>query len=74
LPAAVDEEPGISPPSNDATWLACFTSQSDTFTPAARGSHIVVNAVRFGKGGEETLQVTQADDPAVYGATTSDIA
>jgi hypothetical protein len=33
-----------------------------------------VGAVTFGKGGAATFQVTQADDPDVYGRTTFAIA
>jgi hypothetical protein len=74
LPAPAYKRLGIAPPSNDSPWLASFTPQSYTFTPADRGTHTFVGAVRFGKGGAETLQVTQADDPEVYGMTTFAIA
>ena len=74
LPAQAYKRLGISPPSPDSPWLATFSTASYTFTPADHGSHRFVDAVRFGKGGAETLQVTQADDPEVSGKTTFAIA
>jgi hypothetical protein len=64
---------GIAEPSPDSPWLATFNPASYTFTTADKGTHTFVGAVTFGKGGAETLQVTQADDPAVSGKTNFSI-
>ena len=40
------------------------------FTLADHGSHTFVGAVTFGKGGAETLQVTQANNHEVRGKST----
>ncbi len=70
IPASQYAKLGIPEPSLDSPILATFAPQPYTFTPADHGSHTFVGAVTFGKGGAETLQVTQADDPEVYGKTT----
>jgi hypothetical protein len=70
LPPSEDAKFGIPEPSLDSPILARFSPASYTFTPADHGSHTFVGAVTFGKGGAETFQVTQADDPKVYGKTT----
>jgi hypothetical protein len=74
LPAPAYKRLGIAEPSPDSPGLATFSPGSYTFTTADRGSHTFVGAVRFGKGGAETLQVTQADDPEVTGEATFAIA
>jgi hypothetical protein len=74
LPASEYARLGIPEPSPDSPVLASFAPQSYTFTPTDHGSHTFVGAVTFGKGGAETLQVTQADDPKVRGRTTFAIA
>jgi hypothetical protein len=74
LPAPAYKRLGIAEPSPDSPGLATFSPGSYTFTTADRGSHTFVGTVRFGKGGAETLQVTQADDPEVTGETTFAIA
>jgi hypothetical protein len=53
--------------------LASFNPQTYTFTSADHGSHTFVNAATFGKGGAQILQVTQANDPEVFGKTTLSI-
>lgn len=74
LPPAVYTKLGILPPSNDSPLLASFVPASYTFTTADHGSHLFTDGVQFGKGGMESLQVTQANDPEVSGKTVFAIA
>ena len=64
---------GLSPPPPLSTGLASFNPQTYTFTPADHGSHTFYAALTFGKGGAEILQVTQANNPKVFGKTTFSI-
>jgi hypothetical protein len=73
FPKAVYASMNIPPPPPESTGLASFNPQAFTFTPADHGSHTFVAAVTFGKGGAETLQVTQANNPKVVGETTFSI-
>jgi hypothetical protein len=73
FPKAVYAGMNIPPPPPESTGLASFNPQAYTFTPADHGSHTFVAAVTFGKGGAETLQVTQANNPKVVGKTTFSI-
>ena len=73
FPTAVYASLELPPPPPQSTGLATFNPQSYTFTPADHGSHTFVGAVTFGKGGAETLQVTQANNPKVFGKTTFSI-
>ncbi len=60
-------------PSLQSPGLATFAPQVYTFTPADQGTHTFYNGVTFGKGGRETLQVTQANDRQVRGLTSFSI-
>ncbi len=73
FPKSVYAGMNLSPPPPESTGLASFNPQSYTFTPADHGSHTFYAAVTFGKGGAETLQVTQANNPKVFGMTTFSI-
>jgi hypothetical protein len=73
LPASVYTRLGIGEPSPATPGLASFALPSYTFTPADHGSHMFVDAVRFGKPGAESIQVTQANDPKVTGKATFSI-
>jgi hypothetical protein len=74
LPPSAYKRLGIAEPSPESPGLATFSPASYTFTTSDHGSHTFVGAVTFGKGGAETFQVTQADDPEVYGKTSFSIA
>ena len=63
----------LTPPPPESTGLASFNPQAFTFTPADHGSHTFVAEATFGKGGAETLQVTQANNAKVFGKTTFSI-
>jgi Bacterial Ig-like domain (group 3) len=73
FPKSVYASMGLSPPPPLSTGLASFNPQTYTFTSADHGSHTFVNAATFGKGGAQILQVTQANDPEVFGKTTLSI-
>jgi hypothetical protein len=64
----------ISPPSPLIAGLATFDLQSYTFQPADQGTHTFVGLVEFGKGGAQTLKITQANNHKVSGTTTFSIA
>jgi hypothetical protein len=70
FPKAVYAGMNIPPPPPQSTGLASFNPQSYTFTPADHGSHTFIAAVTFGKGGAETLQATQVNNPKVFGKAT----
>ncbi len=70
FPPSVYASLHISAPPPQSTGLADFAPQSYTFTPADHGSHTFFGAATFGKAGAETIKVTQADDPKVFGRTT----
>ena len=70
FPASTYKSLKTSAPSPLTQGLASFTTQSYTFTPADHGSHTFVGAVTFGKGGAETIQVTQANNHTVHGKAT----
>jgi hypothetical protein len=70
FPAAVYIALNTAPPPANSPILATFTPQSYTFSPEDHGSKTFVGAVTFGKGGAETLTVTQANNPKVFGRTT----
>ncbi len=72
-PASVYASLKITEPPAQAPGFAKITAQSYTFTTADHGSHIFVGAVTFGKAGEESIQVSQANDLKVYGKTTFSI-
>lgn len=74
LPQYVYQQLKIAPPANNAPWLATFAPGAYTFTPADQGIHRFVDAIQFGKGGMNTLQVTQSNDPEVTGTTVLAIA
>jgi hypothetical protein len=74
FPRAVYASLHISPPSPLIAGLAAFDMQSYTFTPADHGSHTFVGLVEFGKGGAETLKVSQANNSKVFGIATVAIA
>jgi hypothetical protein len=67
LPLGVYSTLGIIPPSPATPGLATINPTSYTFTTADQGSHTFVGALKFGKAGLESIQVTQADDPKVSG-------
>ncbi len=69
-PASVYASLKITEPPADAPGFAKITPQSYTFTTADQGSHTFVDAVTFQKGGAESIQVTQANDPKVSGKAT----
>jgi hypothetical protein len=73
FPTAIYKSLHIAPPSPLTAGLATFATQSYTFTPADHGTHTFVRQVEFGKGGAETLKVTQANNPKVFGKTTFSI-
>jgi hypothetical protein len=70
FPKAVYAGLDIPPPPPQSTGLASFNPQAYTFTPADHGTHTFSAAVTFGKGGAETLEVTQANNPKVSGKGT----
>ncbi len=57
------------PPANSPI-LATFNPQTYTFTTDNHGQQTFLNAVTFGKGGAETVKVTQANNPKVFGIGT----
>jgi hypothetical protein len=57
-------------PSLQSPGLASFNPQSYTFTPADAGSHTFTDAITFGKGGGESVEVAQANNPKVVGKAT----
>jgi hypothetical protein len=69
FPKAVYVTLGISAPSPQTAGLATFATQSYTFTPADHGTHTFVDEVSFGKGGAESIKVTQANNANVFGKT-----
>jgi Bacterial Ig-like domain (group 3) len=69
FPKSVYASLGLSEPPAQSTGLASFNPQAYTFTTADHGSHTFVNAVAFGKGGAESLEVTQANNAKVSGKT-----
>jgi hypothetical protein len=73
FPKSVYAGMNLAPPPPQSTGLASFNPQTYTFTPADHGSHTFLAAVTFGKGGAETLQVTQANNAKVFGKTTFSI-
>jgi hypothetical protein len=73
FPKSVYASLGISEPPAQSTGLASFNPQAYTFTPADHGTHTFSAAVTFGKGGAETLEVTQANNPKVFGKGTFSI-
>ena len=72
-PKSVYAALGLTPPPPQSTGLASFNPQAYTFTPADHGTHTFIAAVTFGKGGAETLQATQVNNPKVSGITTFSI-
>jgi Bacterial Ig-like domain (group 3) len=72
-PKSVYANLGLTPPPPQSTGLASFNPQTYTFTPADHGSHTFYAALTFGKGGAETLQVTQANNAKVFGKATFSI-
>jgi hypothetical protein len=70
FPAAEYRSLNTAAPSLQSPGLADFNPQSYTFTAADQGTHTFVGAVTFGKGGAESVQVTQADNPKVIGKAT----
>jgi Bacterial Ig-like domain (group 3) len=74
FPASTYKSLNTPAPSPLLLGLASFTTQSYTFTLADHGSHTFVGAVTFGKGGAETIQVTQANNHIVHAKATFAIA
>ena len=60
---------GLTEPPAESTLLATFNPTAYTFTTADQGSHTFIGAVTFGKGGAESLKVTQANNSKVSGKT-----
>ena len=73
FPKSVYASVGLSLPPPQSTGLATFNPQTYTFTPADHGTHAFFAAVTFGKGGAESLQVTQGNNSNVFGKTTFSI-
>jgi hypothetical protein len=73
LPKGVYTSFNLTPSAPPTTGLATFPTPQYTFTTADHGSHTFLGAVIFGKGGAENIQVTQANNPKVFGRTTFSI-
>jgi hypothetical protein len=73
FPKSVYVAMGLALPPPLSTGLATFNPQTYTFTPADHGTHTFFAAVTFGKGGAESLQVAQGNNPKVFGKTTYSI-
>jgi hypothetical protein len=52
------------------TGLASIPAPQYTFKPADQGTHTFIGGIAFGKAGAEVLEVTQTNDPKVFGKTT----
>jgi hypothetical protein len=70
LPKAIYVQFNLTPSAPPSTGLANFPISQYTFTPADLGSHTFPDGVTFGKAGAESLKVTQANNPKVFGKTT----
>ncbi len=73
LPKAVYTSFNLTPSAPPTTGLVSFPISQYTFTPADLGSHTFPDGASFGKAGAESLKVTQANNPKVFGKATYSI-